>query len=463
MTRPEYDVAVIGAGVVGAAIARDLAGTSSSVVMIDSRDDVGEGTTKANTAILHTGYDAKPGTLESRLVARGYEMLTEYCEAANIGLRRTGAILVAWDQEQAESLPGLQAKAVQNGYHETTAISAAEVYAQLPNLGPGVAAGLTVPGEAIIDAWSVPLALATEAVERGATLLREHRVTGIEPGKTATTIRTDRGEVTARWVVNAAGLGADAIDAMLGYDRIEVHPRKGELLVYDKLAARLVDTIVLAAPSKAGKGVLISPTIFGNVMLGPTAEDIEDKADTSTSADGFSFLLEKGEKIMPVLLAEEVTASYAGLRAASNQSDYLIDVDVPQRYAIAGAIRSTGLTAAPAVAEYLRELLADTDLDVTMRADLPAPPVMPPLGEYQVRPHCDDATIARDPAYGEVVCFCERVTRGEIRDAMTSTIPPQSIQGLRRRTRAMNGRCQGFYCGARVQQLFESREEQEYE
>lgn len=463
MSTPVYDVAVIGAGVVGAAIARDLAGTASSVVMIDGRDDVGEGTTKANTAILHTGYDATPGTLEARLVARGYEILTEYCAAANIGLRRTGAILVAWDEEQADSLPGLQAKAVANGYHETTLISAEQVYAQLPSLGPGVTGGLTVPGESVIDAWSVPLALATEAVERGARFLREHRVTGIEPGESTTTIRTDRGDVTARWVVNAAGLGADAIDAMLGHDRLEVHPRKGELLVYDKLAAGLVDRIVLAAPSKAGKGVLISPTIFGNVMLGPTAEDLEDKSDTSTSEDGFEFLLEKGRNIMPVLLEEEVTASYAGLRAASNQSDYLIDADVPQRYVVAGAIRSTGLTSAPAVAEYIRELLAETDLDVTMRADLPAPPVMPPLGEHQVRPHGDDAAIAEDSAYGEVVCFCERVTRGEIRDAMRSTIPPNSIQGLRRRTRAMNGRCQAFYCGARVKQLFDSSEEQGHE
>ena len=450
-----YDVAVIGAGDIGAAIARDLAGTRNSVAMIDARNDVGEGTTKANTAILHTGYDAKPGTLEARLVARGYQLLQEYCAATNIGLRQTGAVLVAWDQEQAEALPGLQEKARQNGYHESSLIPPEEVYRRIPSLGPGVTGGLSVPGESVIDAWSVPLALATEAVERGATFCRGYRVTAIEPGETYTTIRTDRGELTARWVVNAGGLGADLIDGMLGYDRLQVHPRKGELLVYDKLAAQLVDTIVLAAPSKAGKGVLISPTIFGNVMLGPTAEDLEDKTDTSTSERGFEFLIQKGGTIMPSLLEEEVTAAYAGLRAASNQGDYLIEVDVAQRYVIAGAIRSTGLTSAPAVAEYIMELLAETDLDTTMRADLPAPPVLPPLGEHQVRSHADDASIAEDPAYGDVVCFCERVTRGEIRDAMTSTIPPGNVEGLRRRTRAMNGRCQAFYCGAGVTSLYE--------
>src|SRR5699024_6223359 len=242
-----------------------------------------------------------------------------------------------------------------------------------------------------------PLAFATEAVRRGAELLRSRRVVRVDVGST-TTLYTNQGPVTTRWVINAAGLGADGVDKMFGYSRLEVHPRKGELLVYDKLAAGLVDTIVLAAPSKAGKGVLISPTIFGNVMLGPTADDMEDKTDTSTTEDGFEFLLEKGRAIMPVLLEEEVTASYAGLRAANNQTDYLIDVDVPQRYVIAAAIRSTGLTSAPAVAEHIRELLAGTDLDLTMREDLPAPPVMPPLGEHQVRPHCEDAKITQDPA-----------------------------------------------------------------
>ncbi|MGC5617581.1 NAD(P)/FAD-dependent oxidoreductase [Georgenia sp. Z1491] len=458
MSETVYDVAVIGAGVVGAAIARRLAGTTGSVVIIDARDDVGEGTTKANTALLHTGFDATPGTLEARLVARGYALLTDYCARANIGLRRTGAVLVAWDEEQAESLTGLQAKAEANGYHATEIIGADEVYARIPSLGPGVTGGLTVPDEAVIDAWSVPLAFATEALARGATFLREHRVASVEVGPATTTIRTDRGDVTARWVVNAAGLGADAVDAMLGHDRLDVHPRKGELLVYDKLAAPLVDTIVLAAPSKAGKGVLVSPTIFGNVMLGPTAEDMTDKADTSTSEDGFEFLLDKGRRIMPALLEEEVTASYAGLRAANNQSDYLIDVDAEQRYVIAAAIRSTGLTSAPAVAEHVVELLTDAgaDLDLEERAGLPEPPVMPPLGEHQLRPFADEERIARDPDYGTVVCFCERVTRGEIRDAMTSGVPPCSLQGLRRRTRAMNGRCQGFYCGAEVQRLFDT-------
>lgn len=458
MTEHVADIAVIGAGVIGAAIARELSGTHLSVVVLEARDDVCEGTSKANTAILHTGYDASPGTLESRLVARGYHLLRDYCAKTGIGLRETGAVLVAWDEEQAASLPTLQEKAERNGYDATTLIAAEEVYRLLPHLGPGVTGGLTVPGESVIDSWAVPLALASDAVRRGARLLLRHRVDSVDVGAEHTMLHTNRGEVRARWVINAAGLGGDVIDRMFGHDRLSLHPRKGELLVYDKLAARLVDKIVLAAPSKVGKGVLISPTIFGNVMLGPTADDMTDRADTSTTEEGIEFLLEKGRRIMPALLEEEVTASYAGLRAAHNLTDYLIEVDPEQRYAIAGAIRSTGLTSAPAVAEYLVGLLGKAGLNVSERPNLPAPLVLPRVAEHERRAYQDDELIARDPAYGKVVCFCERVTRGELRDAMSSTIPPSSLFGLRRRTRAMNGRCQGFYCGAEVQRCFEKED-----
>lgn len=453
---PSFDFVVIGAGVVGAAIARDLAGTAHRVALLDGRADVCDGTSKANTALLHTGYDAKPGTLESRLVARGYELTRQYCTDANIGLDVIGAILVAWDEEQAAALPALRDKAVANGYHDTRIISAEEVYAELPHLGPGVAGGLVVPGESVVDAWTVPLALATDAVSRGATVLLDHAVTGVSVGAEGTTVHTSRGPIQASWVVNAAGLGSDEIDAWFGYSRLRVHPRKGELLVFDKLAAPLATKIVLAAPSKAGKGVLISPTAFGNLMLGPTADDMEDKLDTSTTEDGFEFLLEKGRRILPALLGEEVTAAYAGLRAANNQDDYLIEADAAQRYVIASAIRSTGLTSAMAVGEYVLELLAAAGVNVTLRDDLPPAPRMPPIAESLTRPYQDDTLIGADADYGKVVCFCERVTLGELRDAMGSTIPPTKLQGLRRRTRAMNGRCQGFFCGAAVQAAFDT-------
>ncbi|RMI38277.1 NAD(P)/FAD-dependent oxidoreductase [Streptomyces triticirhizae] len=448
-----FDVAVIGAGIVGAAIARELSGHRLSVALVEARDDVGDGTSKANTAILHTGFDARPGTLEARLVARGYALLGDYAERTGIPVERTGAVLVAWNEEELAALPGLKEKAEANGYRRCRLIGPDEVYAQLPALGEGVLGGLTVPDESIICTWTTNLALATDAARRGTTVLLNHAVTEAAVGEEHTTLTTNGGAVRARWVVNAAGLGADVIDGLLGHRRFTVTPRRGELFVFDKLARPLADRIVLPVPTSRGKGVLISPTIYGNVMLGPTSEDLDDKAATGTSEDGFAFLLGKGERLMPRLLAEEVTASYAGLRAATEHGDYLVEVTPEQRYLLVGGIRSTGLTAGMAIAEHAAALLAEAGLPLVARDDLPEPPRMATIGEATLRPYQDAARIAADPAYGTVVCFCERVTAGEIRDACHATLPARTLEGLRRRTRAMNGRCQGFFCGAEVGRL----------
>ena len=452
-----FDVAVIGAGIVGAAIARDLAGTSLSVAVIEACNDVGDATSKANTALLHTGYDATPGTLESRLVARGYHLLGDYAAQAGIPVERTGAILVAWTGEELQALPALKDKAGRNGYHDCSLIGAAGVYQQLPDLGPGALGGLAVPGESIICTWTTSLALATDAVRRGASLLREHAVTGADVSDGITTVHTSRGDITARWVINAAGLGADWIDQEFGYQRFTVTPRRGELFVFDKQARPLAPKIVLPVPSSRGKGVLISPTIYGNVMLGPTSEDLQDRTATGTSEAGFEFLLGKGQVLMPRLLQQEVTAGYAGLRAATDKNDYVIEIDPDRRYLLAGGIRSTGLTSGMAIAEHAHTMLTEAGLDLTERPGLPPPPTMPNIGEAFTRPYQDAALIEKDPEYGRIICFCERVTAGEIRDAYASTIPPAAPEGLRRRTRAMNGRCQGFYCGAHVKALAENK------
>ena len=450
------DIAVIGAGLVGAAIARELAGSQLRVVLVEARADVGDGTSKANTAILHTGFDATPGTLESRLVARGHHLLADYAARTGIPVERTGALLVAWTDEELEALPRLKAKAEANGYDACRLVTADQVYDVVPDLGEGALGGLTVPDESIVCTWTTTLALATDAVRRGAVLLRGHRVAEVRPPQRPadpTVLVTGRGDVTARWVVNAAGLGSDHLDRMLGHERFTVTPRRGELIVFDKLTRPKVPTIVLPVPSSRGKGVLVSPTIYGNVMLGPTAEDLADRSDTGTSERGLELLVEKGRRLMPSLMDEEVTATYAGLRAAIDAGDYLIDLDAEQRYLLVAGIRSTGLTAAMAIAEHVTGMLTDAGLDLAPRDDLPEPPRMPQLGEAGVRPYQDAERIADDPSYGHIVCFCERVTAGEIRDACRSTIPPADLDGLRRRTRALNGRCQGFYCGARVRAL----------
>ena len=448
-----YDIAVIGGGVVGCAVVRDLSGFGLSVVLVESRGDIGDATSKANTAILHTGFDAVPGSLESTMVARGYELLSDYAKVTGIPVEHTGALLVAWDEDQRAVLPKLQDKAVKNGYQKCEIVDADEVYRRVPDLGPGALGGLTVPDESIICPWTTPLAYATEAKARGVEFRLNTFVESVDVGAESTTLRTSTGDITTRWVINAAGLGGDVIDRMLGYDRFTIVPRRGELFVFDKLTRPMANTIVLPVPTEKGKGVLISPTIFGNVMLGPTSENLVDRTDTSTSEEGFAFLLDKGAALMPTLIAEEVTASYAGLRASTEHSDFVVDIDSAQRYLLLGGIRSTGLTASMALAEHARHLLAESGVALVERTNLPAPPQMPNIGEAFPRPYQRADLIEADSEYGQIVCFCERVTRGEIRDALASPLPPCDVDGLRRRTRALMGRCQGFFCGAEIDEL----------
>ena len=445
------DVAIIGAGVVGTAIARTLARYDLGIVVVDAANDVGTGTTKANTAILHTGFDAVPGSLESRLLRRGRALLADYAARAGIPVERTGALLIAWTPEQLHALPDIAAKAGQNGYAGIRSVPADELYRREPCLGPGALAALEIPDESIVCPWTTPLAYATEAVRAGVRLQLDSLVTGVHPEDGAHRIDTTRGTLRSRWLVNAAGLGGDRIDAMLGGGGgFTIRPRRGELIVFDKLARPLLGSILLPVPTAQTKGVLVAPTVYGNVLLGPTAEDIDDRSDTATTAAGLAALLEAGRKIIPDLAGEQVTATYAGLRAATEHRDYQIRVDPGLRYACVAGIRSTGLSASLGIAEYVTDQMAGAGLPLKERDGLAGPPVMPYIGEAGLRPYQDARRIAADPEYGRIACHCERVTRGEIRDALSSTVPPADAGGLRRRTRAMNGRCQGFYCAAAV-------------
>ncbi|MFJ7987342.1 FAD-dependent oxidoreductase [Streptomyces sp. NPDC096351] len=454
-----YDVVVVGAGVVGAAIARTLARHPLRVALVEAADDVGDGTSKANTAILHTGFDALPGTLEARLVREGHGLLSAYARETGIPVEPVGALLVAWDEQQRAALPRLAAKAALNGHRTTEPLGAAELRAREPHLGPGALAALAVPGESVICPWTTTLAYATQAVRSGVDLHLGCRVEAVRTGDPHHRLVTRRGVLRTRHLVNACGLHADSFDALVGREDFAVTPRRGQLLVFDRFARDLVRHILLPVPGPLGKGVLIAPTVYGNVLLGPTAEDLDDKTATGTTAEGLAGLRAQGGRILPALLDEEVTAVYAGLRAATGQEDYRIAAHPGLRYVTVGGIRSTGLTASLAVAEHVRGLLADCGLDPGPERPL-APLRMPNLGEAFPRPYRDAALIARDPDFGAVVCHCERVTRGEIRSALASTIPPAGLDGLRRRTRARAGRCQGQHCGAEVRALFEEHSEQ---
>jgi glycerol-3-phosphate dehydrogenase len=455
----ERDVVIVGAGVVGAAIARELSRFRLSVTLLEAGPDVGAGTSKANTALLHTGFDAKPGTVEAGLVRRGHELLAAYAARVGIPVERTGALLVAWDEEQLAALPGIAATAAQNGHDDLRRLDAEELYRREPHLGPGARGALEVPGEGIVCPFTPVLAFATEAVLAGCELRLHTPVMGIERlYRGGFAVHVPGPPVRTRFLVNAAGLRSDEVNRMAGHDGFTVTPRRGELIVFDKLARPLVGHIVLAVPTATTKGVLIAPTVFGNVMLGPTAEDLGDKDDTGSTAAGLARLRAEGARIMPALLGHEVTSVYAGLRAATEHADYQLAVHPEDGYVCAGGVRSTGLSGAMAIAEHVRDGLGRAGLALDPRPEDELPELrMPYIGEAGRRPFAEPERIAADPEYGRVVCFCERVTRGEIRDALASPLPPADADGLRRRTRALMGRCQGFYCGAEVAALLEGR------
>jgi glycerol-3-phosphate dehydrogenase len=449
----DRDVVIVGAGVVGAAIARELTRFELEVTLLEAGPDVGAGTSKANTALLHTGFDAKPGTLESRLVARGYELLSEYAPGVGIPVERTGALLVAWDEQQRGEFAGIVERSRANGYDAIRELDSEELYRREPGLGAGARGALEVPDEGLICPFTTPLAFATEAVLAGCELRRDAAVTGVERLPSGGfRVEVGGGSLTARHLVNAAGLRSDEIDRMLGGGSFSVTPRRGELIVFDKLSRPLVRHVVLAVPTQVSKGVLVSPTVFGNVMVGPTAEDVPRKDDTSSTAAGLEYLRAEAARIVPGLLDFEVTAVYVGLRAATEHADYQIAFE--DGYACVGGIRSTGLSASMAIAEHVREGL---ELAAAARAQRPRVR-MPNLGEAFPRPYQRADLIASDPEYGRVVCFCERVTRGEIRDALASPVPPVDLDGLRRRTRAHMGRCQGFFCGAQLAHMLAEHE-----
>jgi len=450
-----FDIAIIGAGAVGSAIARELSKYDINVVLLESNSDVGMGTSKASTAIWHTGFDAKPGSLEATLMRRSYPLMENFMKEVGSPFERIGGLLIAWTQDQLDTLPALLAKAHKNGVTDVHLISKDEVYEREPHLGEGALGGVFVPGEGILCTFTIPLACATQAVANGVALKLNFQVANISTKDDVHIVSCQDEAIEARWVINAAGLFSDEINNHFRYGNFKVTPRRGELIVYDKLSRTLVNHVLLPVPTATTKGVLISPTIYGNVLLGPTAEDLPDKTATNTSANGLTSLLEKGKKILPELLDEEVTATYSGLRAATEHSDYQIALHKDQRYICVGGIRSTGISASLGIAEYVADLLKDSGVELKRKLDFKTIK-MPNIGEAFPRPYQTAELIAENSDYGKIVCYCERVTLGELNDAMESSIPATGLDALRRRTRAMQGRCQGFNCHAALLKTLES-------
>lgn len=446
-----YDIAILGAGVVGCAIAYVLSQYQLRIVLLDRNHDVGEGTSKGNSAIIHTGFDAEPGSLESQLVASASRQWPELADRLKIPFKQTGALLVALDEEQAAQLPALYEKALGNGVDDVELVTAEQARALEPSVAPSVAGGLLVPRESIIDPFTASIAYTEVAIANGADLLLGVSARGIRASDGVNVIDTECGlRIPARIVINACGLGSRKLVDQYGGAPMSLNPRRGQFLVYDKLAARLVTRILLPIPTKHTKGMLVAPTIFGNLLAGPTAEDLppDDVDATQTTAAGLAAVRTSAHAMVPAIADQPVIASYAGLRCNCAEGSYWLRFNdgLPGVVTLAG-IRSTGLTASISLAQLVAERLAaecrldlrPSPLATSARADSKWP------GWWR-HPFDDAARVAARPDYGAILCSCENISRGDVQDALDGYAGMASLDGLKRRTRILTGRCQGFNC-----------------
>jgi len=447
----DVDVAIIGGGVVGCAVARRMALEGASVVLIEKAPDILDGASKGNSAILHTGFDAPVGTLEWECVQKGYKEYLEIYKSLNLPLLKSGALVAAWTEEEEARFPEILKKGHENGVTDLRLLSKTEVLSREPNLSGDIRAAISVPREFVIDPWSAPLAYLMQALENGGQALFNAGVTGGEFSGSQWTLETVRGTVKAKYVINSAGLYGDILDRdVLGSTEFTIKPRKGQFVVFDKAAGKLANSIILPVPTKRTKGIVLFPTIFGNLMVGPTAEEQDDRDDASVDQDILNDLHSQAVEHLPALADIPVTATYAGIRPATERPEYRVMEYSDRNWITLGGIRSTGLTSALGIAQHVHSLLAGQDAGFTALVN-PSVPQVPNLAEH----------LPRDCAskgYGEIVCHCEMVTDREIKAVLDSKIlPAGSLSGLKRRTRVTMGRCQGFYCSARLAELTEGK------
>ncbi len=446
----DYDVAVIGAGVVGCAVARRLTLEGARVVVLEKAADILDGASKGNSGILHTGFDAPPGSLEQRCIAAGYAEYLEIRARLNLPLLECGALVLAWTEEEEAKLPGLMDQARANGVDDVQPLTHQQILAREPNLSPRVRSGFSVPREFVIDPWSAPTAYLLQALANGAEYRRGTEVLGGDFDGETWQLDTTTGAIRSRAVVNCAGLYGDVVDRRLvGDSGFTIRPRKGQFVVFDKAAAKLAKAIILPVPTAKTKGVVICRTSYGNLLVGPTAEDQDSRSDASTDGDTLKMLRAKGIEMLPGLADVPVTAAYAGLRPASEHKEYQLSARPERRYVTVGGIRSTGLSSALGLAREVHRILMAFGTSYLPPAPI-AWPQAATLTEYGER-----AWAA--PDNGGIVCHCELVTRREIEAALAGPLPVQSLAGLKRRTRVTMGRCQGFYCLGQLAEITEGR------
>jgi glycerol-3-phosphate dehydrogenase len=464
-----YDVLIIGAGVTGSAVARELSRYQLNIAVLEKEEDVCAGTSKANSGIVHAGFDAMPGSKKARMNVRGNLMMEELSQKLKFPFRRNGSLVLCFAGEDRKKLEILKDQGEKNGVEGLRILEKEEVLAMEPSLSQKVEAALFAPTGGIVCPFQLNIALAENAAENGVTFFFGETVQKIKPlGKNCGefsddaekeigfSVRTDNHHYEAAVVVNCAGVYGDVFHNQVSENRIQITPRKGEYCLLDKKAGNLVSHTVFQLPSEKGKGVLVTPTVHGNLLLGPTAEDIEDKEGIDTTREGLNKVLRKASESVPNLPLDQIITSFAGLRAHEAGNDFILGEakDVPGFFDAVG-IESPGLTSAPAIGEWLSERIVLRLLEsrtvkkkkdwIATRRDIP---FMAEAGLEEA-----ERLIAENPAYGNVICRCEHVTEGEILDAIHRPLGARSLDGIKRRTRAGMGRCQSGFCSTKVMEI----------
>lgn len=450
-----YDVVIIGAGVVGCAIAREISRFSLKTVVLERSSDVCSGSSKANSAIVHAVFDAKPGTLKGRLNAPANALFDKLSKELDFHFKRNGSLVLCFDNNDMGALKELYDRGIANGVPDMRIIGGDEVRQMEPNITDNVVAALYAPTGGIVCPFNLTIAFAENACTNGVQFKFNSEVTNITKLPEGYRVDTPSESFETRLVINAAGLYSDKMNNFVSRDTFKITPRRGEYHLFDKYAGNLVKHTIFQLPTKLGKGVLVSPTVDGNLIIGPNAVNVEDKEDTSTTREGLDEIVEKALKSVKQLPMGSIITSFTGLRAVGDRDDFIIGEapDAPG-FINAAAIESPGLTASPLIGEMVRDIVAEK-LQPKMNPSFnPVRKGIRRFADMSIEEKRE--MLKKRPEYGRIVCRCEYVTEGEILDAIRRPLGATNLDGIKRRTRAGAGRCQQGFCISRVMELLES-------
>lgn len=447
-----YDVIIIGAGVSGCAAARELSRYKARVCVLEKAEDVCCGTSKANSAIAHAGYDAPTGSLMAKLNVQGNQMMEQLSKELDFEFQRIGSLVICRDAEDLPNLQALYDRGTANGVTGLRIVEKEELRQMEPNISDDAVAALYAPTAGIVCPFGMNIAFAENAAVNGVEFRFDTAVQDIRKTESGWRLETNRGQFEAKCVVNAAGVYADVIHNMVSEQKIRIMPRRGDYCLLDKSAGGHVARVIFALPGKYGKGILVTPTVHGNLLVGPTAVDTENKEGNNTTREGLDQVIEKAGENVKNLPMRSVITSFAGLRAHEENHEFIIgEVEGAAGFVDCAGIESPGLTASPAigvmVAGIVREILQleENPLFDGTRKGILKPQELPVEERRQL--------IRDNPAYGNIICRCEMVTEGEIIDAITRPLGAKSLDGVKRRTRAGMGRCQAGFCSPRVMEI----------